>query len=146
MKIRYTRKTKLWFKKIDIDAHKLSNIIVQLCAREGKCKRKAHMTINIMSRALDSSFTYINNRLDVAVGAKANKPRHYKIKKMIRNLLHELRHFIQYRIKNKPFNLSYTMRDANLMSDRYWNDPEEIDARHYERKMLMTVYKKLIKR
>jgi hypothetical protein len=146
MNIKYTKKAKCWFKKIDIDIEKLSNIIVQLCAQEGRYRGKAHMIINIMPRALDSSFTYVGNRLDVAVGAGASKPRYHRIKKMTTNLLHELRHFIQYRIKNKPFNLSYTMKDVNLMSDRYWNDPEEIDARDYERKMLMTVYKKLIKR
>jgi len=82
--------------------------------------------------------------MNIAVESSANKPRHYKLRKVLRNLLHELRHFIQYRIHKKPFTFSYTYRDLQLVSDRYWNDPDEIDARNYERKYLKFIYKRLV--
>ena len=85
------------------------------------------------------------NTINVAVESSAKKPRHYKLKKMLRNLLHELRHFIQYRIYKKPFTFSYTYRDMQLVNDKYWNDPDEIDARKYESKYLNFIYKKIIK-
>jgi len=144
MNIRYTVKAKKWFKRYRVDTDKLTEIIERLCKKEGKCKRKLSMLIHIMPRARDSDFMFYGNKLSVAVGSSASKPRHYKLKKVVTNLLHELRHFIQYRVQNKPFTFSYTKRDANLVSDRYWNDPDEIDARNYERKLFSYVYKKII--
>lgn len=64
---------------------------------------------------------------------------------MSRNMLHELRHFIQFRIYKKPFIFSYSYRDAQLINSKYLNDPDEIDARKYEKAKLKFCYSRLIK-
>lgn len=142
MKICFTRKAKRWFFKHQVNTQTLSQAIIHLCRKEGHTKHD--MTIHISPGARDSYFEYYFNRLNVAVESPASKPRYYKLRKVCRNLLHELRHFIQYRIKKKPFALSYTYRDIQLINDRYWNDPDEVDARNYERKYLKFIYKKII--
>lgn len=143
MIIKYTRQSLRWFKKYNVDEYKLTKSIISLCKAEGKCSG-LKMKINIMPRAIDSSYFHMFNILDVAVQSKKSDPRYIKIKRTCRNLLHELRHFIQFRIHKKPFTFSYSMRDMALMNSRYWNDPDEIDARKYERRKLTYLYKKII--
>jgi len=124
----------------EVSAESISTLIHRLCKREGRT-RVRKMRIHIMPRALDSNYDYYTNTLNVAIQSKGSAPRYLKIKRMLRNLLHELRHFIQFRIHNRPFALTYTPRDAALNNSRYWNDPYEIDARKYEKQMLRSAYK-----
>jgi len=118
----------------------MDTIIHKLCKKEGRTRVK-RLRVHIMPRAIDSNYDYYTNTLNVAVQSKSSDPRYLKIKRMLRNLLHELRHFIQFRIQNKPFALTYTYRDAALNNSRYWNDPDEIDARKYEKQKLNSTYK-----
>lgn len=143
MIIRYSRAAQKWFNKHKVSLDILTAEILKLCKREGSIKAEA-LKVHIMPRAIDSNYDYWLNTLNVAVESKAIDPRYLKIKRVCRNLLHELRHFIQFRIHNKPFKLTYTMRDMTLLSSKYWNDPDEVDARKYERLMLRRIYKKII--
>lgn len=142
MRIRYTRQSKRWLSQYFVDINKLTDCIERLCNKEGGSRRC--ITIHIMPKAINSDYEFWLDRLNVAVESHASRPRHFKLRKMCRNLLHELRHFIQYRIKHKPFAFTYSYRDAALLNSRYWNDPDEIDARNYEKRKLNFLYKKLI--
>jgi len=143
MIVKYTRQSLRWFRKYNIAEQKLTAAIVALCKSEGKCNH-LKMKIHIMSRAVDSNYYYLFNILNVAVESNKSDARYIKVKRMCRNLLHELRHFIQYRIHKKPFTFSYSMRDMALLNSKYWNDPDEIDARRYEKRKLSFLYKKII--
>lgn len=140
MKINFSRQSLRWLGINTISAESIDTLIHKLCKKEGRTRVK-RMRIHIMPRAIDSNYDYYTNTLNVAVQSKGSDPRYLKIKRMLRNLLHELRHFIQFRIHNKPFALTYTFRDAALNNSRYWNDPDEIDARKYERQKLGPAYK-----
>ena len=140
MKINFSRQSLRWLDRNGISSKSLDTIIHKLCKREGHTRVK-RMRVHIMPRAIDSNYDYYTNTLNVAVQSKSSDPRYLKIKRMLRNLLHELRHFIQFRIHNKPFALTYTYRDVTLNSSRYWDDPDEIDARKYEKQMLGSTYK-----
>lgn len=144
MIIKYSRRSQRWLLRHKINQDRLTTAITTLCSREGKTRIKV-LKIHIMPRANDSNYDYWLNILNVAVESRATDPRYVKLRRICRNLLHELRHFIQFRIKNRPFQLSYSYRDMTLMNSRYWNDPDEIDARKYEKKKLNYLYKKLIK-
>lgn len=98
-----------------------------------------------MPRAIHSFFDLYTNTMHVAVQSKKGTPRYIKIFRTSRNLLHELRHFIQYRIFNIPCIPSYTYRDALLINSSYLNDPDEIDARKYEKSKLKFCYRNLIR-
>jgi hypothetical protein len=140
MKINFSRQSLKWLDKNGISSKSMDTIIHKLCKREGRTRAK-RLRIHIMPRAIDSNYDYYTNTLNVAVQSKSSDARYLKIKRMLRNLLHELRHFIQFRIQNKPFALTYTYRDATLNNSRYWNDPDEIDARKYERQKLNSTYR-----
>ena len=142
MIIKFTRKSLRWLDKQKVSLKKLEAGILTLCKKEGKANRR--IKINIMPHALDSNYYYWVDTLNVAVGSKGNAPRYIKLRRVCRNLLHELRHFIQYRIHKKPFTFSYSMRDMTLLNPKYWNDPDEIDARNYEKTKLNYLYKKII--
>lgn len=143
MIIKYTRQSLRWLKKYKIAEEKLTASIISLCKKEGRCG-SLRIKINIMPRAIDSNYYYWFNTLNVAVESRKTDPRYLKIKRVCRNLLHELRHFIQFRIHRKPFVLSYSMRDMTLLNSKYWNDPDEVDARRYEKRKLTYLYKKII--
>lgn len=132
-----------WLQKHKINRQLLTNIIKQLCLKEGKLP--PYLKVRIMPRAIHSFFDLYTNTIHVAVQSKSFYPRCIKLSRMLRNLLHELRHFIQYRIHKKPFSFTYSYRDALLINSKYLNDPDEIDARNYERKKLKFCYKLLIK-
>jgi len=140
MKINFSRQSLRWLGKNRLSSKSMDTIIHKLCNKEGRTRVK-RLRVHIMPRAIDSNYDYYTNTLNVAVQSKSSDPRYLKIKRMLRNLLHELRHFIQFRIQNKPFALTYTYRDAALNNSRYWNDPDEIDARKYERQKLNSTYK-----
>lgn len=142
MIVKFTRKSLRWLDKHRVSVDKLQAAIHLLCSKEGKNKRC--LRINIMPNALDSNYCYWVDTLNVAVGSRRAAPRYLKLKRVCRNLLHELRHFIQYRIHKKPFTFSYSMRDMALLNSKYWNDPDEVDARNYERTKLNYLYKKII--
>ncbi|NBO98966.1 MAG: hypothetical protein EBU90_02390 [Proteobacteria bacterium] len=142
MIIKFTRKSLRWLFKHKVSVEKLEAGINALCKKEGQVKRC--LRINIMPNAFDSNYCYWIDTLNVAVGSRGSAPRYIKLKRVCRNLLHELRHFIQYRIYKKPFTFSYSMRDMTLLNSKYWNDPDEIDARNYERTKLNYLYKKII--
>jgi hypothetical protein len=144
MKIVFSRKSLDWLKKNKINSDKLFLLILRLCSEAGKLPNKT-LRLNIMPRAIHSYFDFYTNTLCVAVQSKALEKRYIKLSRVLRNMLHELRHFIQYRIIKKPFKLSYTYRDAELINSKYWNDPDEIDARKYEKKKLKFCYNLLIK-
>jgi len=145
MKILYTRQSINWLVKHKINSTLLLYKLFRLCNQAGKLP-SLKLRIHIMPRAIHSFFDFYTNTLYVAVQSKASAPRYIKLARMLRNLLHELRHFIQYRIFKKPFKLTYTYRDAQLMNSAYWNDPDEIDARKYEKIKLRACYKQLVKR
>lgn len=142
MTIKFTRKSHRWLYRHKISVERLTKALLHLCNREGRTSRT--IKINIIPNAVNSSYCYWIDVLDVAVGSRMKDPRYLKIRRVCRNLLHELRHFIQYRIHKKPFSFSYSMRDMTLLNSKYWNDPDEIDARKYERAKLNYLYKKII--
>ena len=139
MKIKYTRQSLRWLCRHKISIEKLTEAINRLCRKEGSTRIK-QLRVHIMSRAIDSNFDYYTNTLNVAVQSKAKDFRSLKLRRMLRNLLHELCHFIQFRIYNKPFVLTYSYRDMTLMNSRYWNDPDEVAARKYEKRKLRWIY------
>jgi len=140
MRISFSRQSLRWLGMNRVSVKSIDTLVHKLCRKEGRTRVK-RMRIHIMPRALDSNYDYYKNTLNVAIQSKSSDPRYLKIKRMLRNLLHELRHFIQFRIHNRPFALTYTPRDAALNNPRYWNDPDEIDARKYEKQMLRSAYK-----
>jgi len=144
MRILYTKQSIKWLTKYKINSALLLYTLFKLCRQEGKLPL-IKLRIHIMPKAIHSFFDYYTNTLYVAVQSKASVPRCIKLARMLRNLLHELRHFIQYRIIKKPFKLTYSYRDAQLINSTYWNDPDEIDARRYEKIKLRSCYKLLIK-
>lgn len=143
MNISFTRKSLIWLKKNNISRDILTNIIKVLCYKEGRLP--PYLKVHIMPKAIHSFFDLYTNTVYVAVQAKSISPRCLKLSRMLRNLLHELRHFIQYRIHKKPFAFTYSYRDAQLINSKYLNDPDEIDARKYEKKKLKFCYRLLIK-
>lgn len=96
-----------------------------------------------MCNGVNSDFDICRNKIRVGVDMPKNASRQSKIKRMIRNLLHEFRHFIQYKIKNQDPIFTYSYRDMMLNNSRYWNAPEEKDARKYERRKLKFVLKQI---
>lgn len=145
MRIKYTRQALRWLFRNNINTERLDRSIFKLCSKEGRTKIK-YLRIHIMPRAIDSNYDYYTNTLNVAVQSKSSDQRNKKLRRVLRNLLHELRHFIQFRIYEKPFKLTYSYRDMTLMNSRYWNDPDEVDARRYEKRKLNWLYKIIIKR
>jgi len=143
MKIVLTQQSTKWIQKHKISIDNLFHVIKTLCRREGRLPRQ--LRLHIMPRAIHSFFDLYTNTLHVAVQSSAQSPRYIKISRMSRNLLHELRHFIQYRIFMKPCTPTYTFRDAVLINSNYLNDPDEIDARKYEKSKLKFCYKRLIR-
>lgn len=142
MKIKYSRQASKWLVRNRVNINTLSKCIKNLCKQAGGSNRCIH--INIMPHAINSDYQYLFDHINVAVESRACKPRHYKLAKVCRNLLHELRHFIQYRINKKPFAFTYSYRDMTLVNSKYWNDPDEVDARKYEKSKFNYLYKKII--
>lgn len=145
MRIVYTQQSISWLVKHNINAPLLTCIIFRLCSKAGVLPN-LKLRVNIMPRAIHSFFDFYTNTIHIAVESISTTPRYLKLKKMLRNLLHELKHFIQYRVQRKPFKLTYSYRDAQLVNSKYWNDPDEIAARKYEKSNLIFCYRRLIKR
>lgn len=114
-----------------------------LCYKEGYPSRKT-LHIHIMENGINSEYNISRNKIRVGIDNLNKSSKTAKIKRMVRNLLHEFRHFIQYKVhNNKPIH-TYSYRDMMLQNNRYWNAPEEKDARKYEVRYLNFVLKQLI--
>ena len=143
MRIIFSRNSHKWFKKFNICHKSLEKILKDLCSKEGVPSNKT-LSINIRKYGY-SDFDISKNKINVGVDSLSSN-KNLKIRRMIRNLLHELRHYIQYKIQMRSTQFSYSLRDMIDVSDKYWNAPEEIDARRYEVKKLKFVLKRLKKR
>lgn len=142
MRVRYTRQANKWFTRHRVNTSVLTACIKHLCKQAGGSNRT--IAVHIMPQAVNSDYQYYLDKLNVAVESARNRPRYFKLQRVCRNLLHELRHFIQYRIQRKPFAFTYSYRDMTLLNSKYWNDPDEIDARKYEKSKFNYLYRKLI--
>lgn len=143
MRIIFSRNSHKWFKRFNINYILLKNALKDLCYKEGIPSNKT-LFINIRKYGY-SDFDISKNKINVGVDT-LSKNKNLKIRRMVRNLLHELRHYIQYKIQMKTAKFSYSLRDMIDVSDKYWFAPEEIDARKYELKKLKFVLKRLKKR
>lgn len=143
MNIIFSKKTHKWLKRYGIYYKSLKDIITYLCYKEGYPSNKTlHIHIRVNGR--NSDFDISRNEINIGIDTYT-KNKSLKVRRMIRNLLHELRHFIQYKIQHRKIEFSYSQKDMMNLSDRYWYAPEEIDARRYEVKKLNFVIKKLKK-
>lgn len=141
MNIVFSRTTHNWFKHYKVCFKSLRNIIKYLCYKEGYPSNKT-LYIHIKKNGIHSEYDLIKNRIIVGIDI-TSKNKNQRIRRMVRNLLHELRHFIQYKIHRKLAILSYSQKDMMTVNDKYWFAPEEIDARKYEIKKLKFVLKKI---
>jgi hypothetical protein len=137
----FSRQTHNWLKKYNVCYKSLKDILKYLCYKEGYPSNKT-LHVHIRCSARDSEFDISRNEISVGIDTYS-KNKNSKVRRMVRNLLHELRHFIQYKIKHKKIKFQYSYKDMINLSDRYWYAPEEIDARRYEVKKLNFVIKKL---
>lgn len=143
MKIILSQKSILWTKKYNICPRALKQLLITLCKKEGVPTNK-NLYIKIKPRSCNSEFDISRNVIVVGIDTQSANP-HSIIRRMIRNLLHELRHYIQYKIKKRKAEFSYSYLDLIRLSDRYWYAPEEIDARKYERRKLNFVFNRLMR-
>jgi len=143
MKIIFSRNSHKWFKRFNICYKSLKKVLKDLCNKEGTPSNKT-LYINIRKYGY-SDFDISKNRINVGIDTLSNN-KNLKIRRMVRNLLHELRHYIQYKIQMRSSQFSYSLRDMIDVSDKYWNAPEEIDARKYEVRKLKFVLNRLRKR
>jgi len=132
-----------WLKKYNICSRSLRDVLKYLCYKEGYPTNKT-LFIHIKNRSSNSEYDICKNKINVGIDCYSEN-KNLKVRRMIRNLLHELRHFIQYKIQRRRACFSYTIKDMMNISDRYWYAPEEIDARKYETKKLKFVLKQIQK-
>lgn len=142
MRIIFSRNSHKWLKRFNICFKSLKKILKELCYKEGIPSNKT-LFINIRKYGY-SDFDICKNKINVCVDT-LSKNRNLKIRRMVRNLLHELRHYIQYKIQMRPARFSYSLRDMIDVSDKYWFASEEVDARRYEVRKLKFVLKRLKK-
>ena len=143
MNIVFSKPAHHWLKRYRVCHKSLRNILKYLCYKEGYPTNKT-LHIHIKHNGTNSDYDIGMNRITVGLDVYTKNKRQ-RVKRMIRNLLHELRHFIQYKIQKREVLFSYSQKDIMTMSDRYWYAPEEIDARKYELKKLKFVLKRIQK-
>lgn len=68
-----------------------------------------------------------------------------QVRAVLLALLHELRHFMQYRVFPLPLAVSYTDKDMRDGNSNYYNDPLERDARRYEKRYIKSLIKFVFK-
>jgi len=139
----FSRASNKWLRKYRIQRNSLVRALMLLCYKEGYPSNKT-LHVHIMYNGINSEFDICRNKIRVGIDLPNTASAKSKIRRMIRNLLHEFRHFIQYKIKHQIPIFSYSYRDMLLQNDRYWNAPEERDARKYERQKLKFVLKQII--
>jgi len=141
MNIIFSKPAHAWLKRYGVCYKSLKEVLIYLCYKEGYPSNKT-LHIHIRSNGVNSEFDICRNEINVGVDVKTSN-KSSRTRRMIRNLLHELRHFIQYKIKHMEFKFSYSYKDMMNLSDRYWYAPEEIDARRYEIRKLKFVMRRL---
>lgn len=132
MKIVYSRNTKRWFAKMGVQLYRLSYKIDVLCKRSG-VKSYNKLYIHIKKRGIDSEYIFSGNKIIIGNDAPGCSKR-LQVKAVLLALLHELRHFMQYRAFSLPLTVSYSEKDMKEGNASYYNDPLEKDARKYEKK------------
>lgn len=112
--------------------YRLSYKIELLCKRGG-VKRYRRIYIHIKKRGIDSEYVFNGNKIIIGNDAFGSTKK-LQVKAVLLALLHELRHFMQYRAFSLPLTVSYSERDMREGNSVYFNDPLEKDARRYEKK------------
>lgn len=134
MNIVFSRPSHSWLKKHKVCFKSLCNVLKYLCYKEGYPSNKT-LYIHIKKNGIHSDYDIVNNRISIGIDVYT-KNKKQKVKRMVRNLLHELRHFIQYKIQRLQAQFTYSQKDMLSVNDKYWFAPEEVDARLYETKKL----------
>ena len=142
MNIHFSRATYRWLKRFEVCSKSLRKIILHLTYKEG-IPTNNNLFIHIMHNGINSEYDIIGNKIRVGIDISKTSSKDRIVKRMVRNLLHELRHFIQYKIQKRKPEFTYSYRDMLYRTNKYWNAPEERDARKYERKKLSLAMKYL---
>ena len=143
MNIHFSRASYKWFNRYGVCFRSLRKIILHLIYKEG-IPTNNNLFIHIMHNGINSEYDLISNKIKVGIDISKNTTKKRIIERMVRNLLHEIRHFIQYKIQRKKPVFSYSYKDMMYRTSRYWNAPEEKDARKHERKKIKFVLRFLI--
>jgi len=117
---------------MDVCLLRLSHKLESLCRTSG-VRRYDKVYVHIKKRGADSEYVFNGNKIFIgndAIGCSKKK----QVKAVLLALLHELRHFMQYRAFPLPLTVSYSDRDMREGNSKYYNDPLEKDARKYEKK------------
>lgn len=125
---------------------RLSYKIELLCKRAG-VKNYNKIYIHIKKRGIDSEYIFNGNKIIIGNDAFGCSKK-IQVKAVLLALLHELRHFMQYRTFPLPLAVSYSDKDMQEGNSTYYNDPLEKDARRYEKKhikrLISFVFKPLV--
>ena len=143
MNIVFSRPAHHWLRRYRVCHKALRNVLKDLCLEVGHPTRNT-LYIHIKHNGTNSSYDIAKNQIAVGLDVYT-KNKKQRVKRMVRNLLHELRHFIQYRIQGRTVLFSYSQQDVITKSRRYWLAPEEIDARKYELEKVGVVLEKIRK-
>jgi len=141
MIVHFTRRTKNWLYKHHIDTETLRKEIIRLCRSKDNNKHP-RVVINVKKSGRNSDFDPCGNIISIGRYSDS-KNKKLIVKGFLRVLIHEVRHFIQYKIHKRDTNISYTDYDFRENNHRYFNDPLEIDARKFERKHLDRLFNKI---
>lgn len=141
MIVHFTRRTKDWLYKHHINSEVLRKEIIRLC--RGKDNNiHPRVVINVKKSGRNSDFNPCGNVINIGRYSDSTNQK-LIVKGFLRVLIHEVRHFIQYKIHKRITNIAYTDYDFRENNHRYFNDPLEIDARKFERKHLNQLLKKI---
>jgi len=141
MIVHFTRRTNRWLYKNYINPETLRKEIIRLCKGKDNYNHP-RVVINVKKSGRNSDYCPCGNIINIGKYSSSNNHK-LIVKGFLRVLIHEVRHFIQYKIHKRKADISYTDYDFRKNNSRYYNDPLEKDARKFERKHLDRLFKKI---
>jgi hypothetical protein len=139
MIVHFTKRTNSWLYKNYINPETLRKEIIKLCKGRDN-NNYPRVIINIKKSGKNSEYCPCGNIINIGKYSVSNNHK-LIVKGFLRVLIHEVRHFIQYKILKRKTNISYNNNDFLKNNNKYFNDPLEKDARKFERKHLDRLFK-----
>jgi hypothetical protein len=141
MIVHFTKRTNRWLYINHINPEILRREIIRLCRGKDN-NNHPRVVINVKKSGRNSDYDPCGNIINIGRYSHSNNHK-LIVKGFLRVLIHEIRHFIQYKIHKRVTNIAYTDYDFQKNNHRYFNDPLEKDARKFERKHLERLFKKI---